>query len=120
MSAMSYSTPELTAQEVLRQAQDLLEEQLPLNAEGYKCTTDDLFKVLLGVAATKGTIEAVCADLVGTPDPHTIRGYFNNQPRPEAVVLRRPLRRGRSRQEAPWGGVTVRKAPLGPMRLVEL
>jgi hypothetical protein len=26
-----------------------------LNAEGYKCTTDDLFKGLVGVAATKGT-----------------------------------------------------------------
>jgi hypothetical protein len=76
---MLYSTPALSAQEVLRHAQDLLEEQLPLNAEGYKCTTDDLFKVLLGVAATKGTLEAVCADLVGTPDPHTIRGYFNEQ-----------------------------------------
>ena len=76
---MFYSTPELTAQEVLRHAQDLLEEKLPLNAEGYKCTTDDLFKVLVGVAATKGTLEAVCADLVGTPDPHTIRGYFNEQ-----------------------------------------
>jgi hypothetical protein len=76
---MPYRTPELTAQEVLRQAQDLLEEQLPLKAEGYKCTTDDLFKVLLGVAATKGTLEAVCADLVGTPDPHTIRGYLNEQ-----------------------------------------
>jgi hypothetical protein len=76
---MPYSTPELTAQEVLRHAQDLLEEQLPLKAEGYKCTTDDLFKVLLGVAATKGTLEAVCADLVGTPDPHTIRGYLNEQ-----------------------------------------
>jgi putative transposase len=71
--------PELTAQKVLRHAQALLEEQLPLNAKGYKCTTDDLFKVLLGVAATKGSIEAVCADLVGTPDPHTIRGYFNEQ-----------------------------------------
>ena len=29
--------------------------------------------------ATKGTLEAVCADLVDTPDPHTIRGYFNEQ-----------------------------------------
>lgn len=76
---MSYSTPELTAPEVLRHTQELLEEQRPLNAEGYKCTTDDLFKVLVGVAATKGTLEAVCADLVGTPDPHTIRGYFNEQ-----------------------------------------
>lgn len=76
---MPYDTPELTAQEVLRYAQDLLEEKLPLNAEGYKCTTDDLFKVLLGVAATKGTLEAVCADLISAPDPHTIRGYFNEQ-----------------------------------------
>jgi hypothetical protein len=76
---MLYHTPELTAQEVLRHAQELLEEKLPLHVEGYKCTTDDLFKVLLGVAATKGTLEAVCADLVGTPNPHTIRGYVNEQ-----------------------------------------
>jgi putative transposase len=82
---MLYHTPELTAQEVLRHAQDLLEEKLPMKAEGYKCTTDDLFKVLLGVAATKGTLEAVCADLVGTPDPHTIRGYFNDQLRVEEL-----------------------------------
>jgi putative transposase len=82
---MPYSTPELTAQEVLRHAQDLLEEKLPLNAEGYKCTTDDLFKVLLGVAATKSTLEAVCADLVGTPDPQTLRGYFNEQLRVEEL-----------------------------------
>jgi hypothetical protein len=74
---MSWSTPELTGQEVLRPAQDLLEEQLPLNAGGYTCTVDDLFKVVWGVAATKGTLEAVCADLVGTPDPHPIRGYCN-------------------------------------------
>lgn len=78
-------TPELTAQEVLRHAQELLEEKLPLNAEGYKCMTDDLFKVLVGVAATKSTLEAVCADLVGTPDPHTIRGYFNEQLRVEEL-----------------------------------
>lgn len=54
-----------------------------MRAEGYKCTSDDLFKVLVGVAATKSTLEAVCADLVGTPDPQTIRGYFNDQLRVE-------------------------------------
>ena len=32
---MPYHTPELRAQEVWRHAQDLLEEQLPLKAEGY-------------------------------------------------------------------------------------
>lgn len=69
---MLYHTLELSAQEVLRHTQALLEEHLPLNAEGDKCITDDLFKVLVGVAATKGTLEAVCADVVGPPprSPH--------------------------------------------------
>ena len=31
------------------------------------------------MAANRGTIESVCAELVGTPDPQTIRGYFNEQ-----------------------------------------
>jgi hypothetical protein len=78
-------TPELTAQEVLRHAQDLLEEKLPLNAEGDKCTTDDLVKVWLGVAATQSPLAAVGADLVGTPDPQTIRGYVNEQLRVEEL-----------------------------------
>jgi hypothetical protein len=80
---MPYHTLELSAQEVLQHTQALLEEKLPLKAEGYKCTTDDLFKVLLGIAATKSTVEAVCAELVGTPNPQTIRGYFNEQLRVE-------------------------------------
>src|SRR5262245_40978445 len=82
---MSDDMPVLTDQEVVRHAQNLLEEHLPLHAEGYKCTNDDLFKVLLGVATTKGTLEAVCADVVGTPGPHTIRGYLNEQLRVEEL-----------------------------------
>jgi putative transposase len=80
---MPYHTLELNAQEVLHHTQELLEETLPLKADGYKCTTDDLFKVLVGIAATKSTVEAVCAELVGTPNPQTIRGYFNEQLRVE-------------------------------------
>jgi len=80
---MPYHTPELSAPEVLQHTQALLEEKLPLKADGYKCTTDDLFKVLVGIAATKSTLEAVCTELVGTPDPQTIRGYFNEQLRVE-------------------------------------
>jgi hypothetical protein len=76
---MSDHTPELSAPEVLQHTQELLEEKLALHAEGYKCTTDDLYKVLVGVAATQSTLEAVCADLVGTPEPQTLRGYFNAQ-----------------------------------------
>jgi hypothetical protein len=68
---------------VLKHAHDLLEEHLPLAADGYSCTTDDLLNVLLGVAANQGTIEAVCTDLVGAPDSDTIRAYFNEQLRVE-------------------------------------
>jgi len=79
------NTPKLTDQEVVRHTQDLVEEKLPLHAEGYKCTTDDLFKVLLGVAATKGTREAGCAAVVGAPAPHTMRGYLHEQWRVEEL-----------------------------------
>ena len=73
---MPYDTPELTEQEVLQHAFSTLSDHLPLHAEGYTCTTADLLKVLLGVAVNRGTIEAVCADLVGDPDPQIIRGYL--------------------------------------------
>lgn len=76
---MTNDTLDLTDQKVLTYAQDCLREHLPLQAQGYKCTTDDLLKVLLGVAAQRGTLESVCADLVGTPDPETIRTYFKEE-----------------------------------------
>jgi hypothetical protein len=76
---MTQDTPDLTAAEVMQHALSTLHEYLPLHAEGSVCTTDDLLKVLLGVAVNRSTIEAVCADLVGTPDPQTIRGYLNAQ-----------------------------------------
>lgn len=82
---MPYDTPELTEPEVLQHALSTLHDHLPLHAEGYTCTTDDLFKVLLGVAVNRGTIESVCADLVGTPNPQTIRGYLNEQLRVEEL-----------------------------------
>ncbi len=76
---MTDDTLNLTDQKVLTYAQDCLQEHLPLQAQGYKCATDDLLKVLLGVAAHRGTLESVCADLVGTPDPETIRTYFKEE-----------------------------------------
>ena len=76
---MTNDTLKLTDREVLQRAHSVLAEHLPLEADGYSCTTDDLLNVLLGVAANQGTIEAVCADLVGTPDAETIRGYFKSQ-----------------------------------------
>ena len=80
---MTNDTLKLTDQEVLQRAHTVLAKHVPLQAEGDSCTTDDLLDVLLGVAANRGTVEAVCADLVGTPDAETIRGYFKDQRRVE-------------------------------------
>ena len=76
---MTNDTLKLTDQQVLEHARAGLEEHLALTAEGYKCSTGDLLDVLLGVGVKGGTIEAICADLVETPDPETIRQYLNEQ-----------------------------------------
>ena len=48
---MSNDTLKLNDREVLAYARETLEPHLPLEADGYRCTTADLFHVLLGVAA---------------------------------------------------------------------
>ena len=76
---MTHHTPTLTDVEVLTEAQTTLQEHLPLAAAGYDCTTDDLYKVLLGAAVQRGTIEAVCREMVGAPVGNTIRRYLKEQ-----------------------------------------
>jgi hypothetical protein len=76
---MSNDTLKLTDTKVLTEARDLLKDHLPLEAEGYICTTDDLYDVLLGVAANRGTLQSVCTDWLGLADPETARGYLNDQ-----------------------------------------
>ena len=80
---MSDDTLKLNDQKVLDEAGAVLKENLPLEAEGYVCTTDDLYNVLLGVAANRGTLQAVCTDWLGIAQPETIRGYLNDQLRVE-------------------------------------
>src|SRR3954452_2276283 len=77
--AMTDHTPTLTDQDVLDRARSRLQKHLPLHADGSVCTTTDLLQVLLGVAVNRSTIEAICADLLHTPDPETIRRYLNTQ-----------------------------------------
>jgi hypothetical protein len=76
-------TLKLTDVEVLEETAQLLKEHLPLKADGYICTTEDLINILLGVAANCGTVQALSTDLVGSPDPETIRGYLREQLRVE-------------------------------------
>jgi Transposase DDE domain len=84
---MTNHTPKLTDQDGLTHARTRLRDHLPLQAKGSVCTTEDLLHVLLGVAVTQGTIEAVWADLPGTPNPETIRRYLNLQLRAEDLTL---------------------------------
>lgn len=76
---MTHDTLELTDQQVVAHARDLLKAHLPLSADGYTCTTEDLLNVLLGSATNRGTLEAVCRDWIGMVDPETVRRYFNEQ-----------------------------------------
>jgi putative transposase len=71
--------PKLNDVEVLKQAQAVMEKHWPLEADGYACTSETLYQVLIGVAANKGTIESVCAEMADAPDGETIRGYLNEQ-----------------------------------------
>jgi hypothetical protein len=53
---MTNDTLKLTDQQVLEYARAGLQEHLTLTAEGYKCTTEDLLDVLLGVGVKGGTM----------------------------------------------------------------
>jgi putative transposase len=64
---------------VLEVARSRVAQFLPLQADGYACTTEQLVDVLLAVSANKETIEQVCADLQLKVGAETIRGYFNEQ-----------------------------------------
>ncbi len=64
---------------VLEVARSRIGRFLPLQAEGYACTTEQLLDVLVAVSANKDTIEQVCADLQLKVGAETIRGYFNQQ-----------------------------------------
>ena len=71
--------PKLTDTEVLRQAQDTLEQHFNLHAEGYTCTTTTLYQVLIGVATKQGTLTSVCGEMKDGPDAETVRLYLEAQ-----------------------------------------
>jgi putative transposase len=81
---MTDDSLELTEKQVLDYACSSLQAYLPLSAEGYKCSTEDLLHALLGVAAQGSTLESICADL-NIADAETIRGYLNEQLTPESL-----------------------------------
>jgi len=71
--------PKIDDDEVLRQVKQNLDKHLTLEADGYIVTTETLYEILIGVAAKRGTIESICAELAGAPDPESVRRYLNEQ-----------------------------------------
>ena len=76
---MPNDTLELTSAQVLARTRTLLREHLPLTANGYVCSTDDLVQVILGVGVKQQTIESVCRNWIDAPHPETIRQHLNKQ-----------------------------------------
>ncbi len=75
----------LTDQRTLHDTMTLLQHHIPLTADGYRCQSADLWRLLLGAAARKSTLEAVCADLLEVPHANTVRGYLTTQLPPQII-----------------------------------
>jgi hypothetical protein len=69
----------LTDQQTLHDTMTIAKRFIPLSADGYRCQTDDLWRLLLAAAARHSTIESACADLEHAPDANTLRAHLNEQ-----------------------------------------
>jgi hypothetical protein len=76
---------QLTDQQTLHDTMLIGREHIPLSANGYRCQTDDLWRILLAAAARGSTIEATCAELLGAPAANTVRGHLNEQLTPQGI-----------------------------------
>ena len=81
----SAQSSHLTDQQTLHDTMIIGQQHIPLTANGYRCQTSDLWRLLLVAAARRTTIEAACADLSGAPDANTVRGYLTEQLSPAAL-----------------------------------
>jgi hypothetical protein len=75
----------LTDQQTLHDTMIVGQQHIPLTANGYRCQTADLWRLLLAAAARRTTLEAACADLTGAPDANTVRGYLTEQLSPAGI-----------------------------------
>ena len=75
----------LTDQQTLHDTIIMGRQHIPLSAQGYRCQTDDLWRMLLAAAARGTTIEAACADLERAPDANTVRGHLTEQLPPRSI-----------------------------------
>jgi hypothetical protein len=67
----------LNAEDVRGMMLDRMERHLSLKTEGYRCTTDQTFNLLLRAVAEGSSVEAVCADSCGGVSSNTLREQLN-------------------------------------------
>jgi putative transposase len=75
----------LTDQQTLHDTMTVAQQHIPLTANGYRCQTGDLWRLLLAAAARRSSLEGTCADLLGAPDANTVRGYLTEQLLPTGI-----------------------------------
>ena len=68
---------QLKAEDVHRMLLETLQTHLSLKTEGYRCTTQQVFNVLVKAAAEGSSLEAVCSDQLGGLDGNTVREHLN-------------------------------------------
>src|SRR5438552_17421655 len=100
----------LTDQQTLHDTMNVGQQHIPLNANGYRCQTDDLWRILLAAAARGTTIEAACADLERAPDANTVRGHLTEQLPPRRLPDQQQQWNALLRGRIPY---TLRQRPRG-------
>lgn len=55
----------------------VLRRTFGLEVHGYRCRTNDVYRVALHAAAAGKAIESTCQQLAHTPDSNTVRGHLN-------------------------------------------
>ena len=76
---------ELTAQDIRETLQEVGQAHLPLEADGYICTSAMLYDVLMKAASDGISIDAACRDLENSATGNTIRELLNSQLRIEQL-----------------------------------
>jgi putative transposase len=67
----------LNAEDVRAMMLNTMERHLTVKTEGYRCTSDQTFNLLLKAVAEGSSLEAVCADSCGAVDSNTLREQVN-------------------------------------------
>ena len=68
---------ELKAEDVRAYTMQTMKKHFQIEAQGYCCTTDMIYDILIKASAECSSLEATCADLEQVADSNTVREYVN-------------------------------------------